>query len=240
MTALLGALAVLVGAALQSATGFGFALIAAPLLVAIYGPRPAVSAMVVLAIVVSTLTLAGERRRPRADPRETLALVAWSLPGMVGGAILLEAAPQRALKVLVAGVVLLAVALRLRGARRRHGWSHPRAALTGVASGVLATSTGIGGPPLVFHLLGRGLDRELMRDTLAVVFLAGGVLSVAVLLATGVFELPGDLALLLAATVVGQLAGRRLFRLLHGERYERVVLAALVATALVSLVGALT
>lgn len=239
MTAALGALAVLIGAALQSATGFGFALMAAPLLVAIYGPRPAVSAMVVLAILVSTLTLAGERRRPRADIRETVTLVAWSLPGLFAGALVLEAAPQRALKVLVAAVVLAAVGLRLRGARREHAWSHPRTALTGVVSGVLSTSTGIGGPPLVFHLLGRGLERGHMRDTLAVVFLAGGVLSVGALLVTGAFDLPGDLVLLVAGTLTGQIAGRRLFRLLHGERYERAVLGALVLTALISLVAAL-
>src|SRR5918992_3467616 len=175
LTVLLGAFAALLGATLQSAAGFGFALIAAPLLVAALGPRPAVSAIIVLALIVSALTLAGEHRRPRPNTREAVALVGWSLPGLLAGALLLGVAPERALKVLVAVVVMVAVGLRLLGAPPRLlPWSHPRAAATGLTSGALSTSTGIGGPPLVFHLLGRGLANVQMRDTLAVVWLAGG------------------------------------------------------------------
>ena len=140
--------------------------------------------------------------------RETVALVAWSVPGLLAGAILLSAVPERPLEVLVAVVVLLAVGLRLSGAPRRRPWSHPRAATTGLTSGVLSTSTGIGGPPLVFHLLGRGLPRTAMRDTLAVVWLAGGVLSAIALIATGTFALPTATPLLVAATLVGYSAGR--------------------------------
>lgn len=236
--ALLGALAVLLGAALQSATGFGFALIAAPLLVAVFGPRPAVSAIVLLALIVSALILASERRRPRVDARETAVLVAWSVPGLLAGALVLDAAPERALKVLVAAVVLLAVGLRLLETPRRRPWSHPRAAATGLASGVLSTSTGIGGPPLVFHLLGRGLSGALMRDTLSLIWLAGGVLSAGALLVTGALAVPAEMPFLIAATLVGQLVGRRLFAVLHGDRYERAVLVALAVTALSAVVAA--
>lgn len=236
--ALLGVLAALLGATLQSATGFGFALVAAPLLVAVFGPRPAVSVIVVLALVVSVLMLAGERRRPRVDARETAALVAWSVPGLLAGALLLGAAPERALKVLVTVVVLVAVGQRLLGTPRSRPWSHPRAAAAGAVSGVLSTSTGIGGPPLVFHLLGRGLSPALMRDTLAVVWLAGGVLSAGALLVAGAFTLPEATPFMVAGTVAGQALGRRLFPVLHGDRYERFVLGALAATALIALVAA--
>ena len=238
LSVLLGAFAALLGATLQSAAGFGFALIAAPLLVAALGPRPAVSAIIVLALIVSALTLAGEHRRPRPNTREAVALVGWSLPGLLAGALLLGVAPERALKVLVAVVVMVAVGLRLLGAPRRLPWSHPRAAATGLTSGALSTSTGIGGPPLVFHLLGRGLTNVQMRDTLAVVWLAGGILSAGALVVTGAFVLPDEAPYLAVATVVGYLVGRRLFRFLHEGRYERVVLGALAATAVISLIAA--
>lgn len=238
--ALIGAVAAVLGATLQSATGFGFALLAAPLLVAVLGPRPAVSAIVILALIVTALTLAAERRRPRVDARETVVLVGWSVPGLLVGALLLGALPERGLKVLVAVVVLLGVGLRLLGASRQRGWSHPRAATAALTSGVLSTSTGIGGPPLVFHLLGRGLPRALMRDTLAVVWLAGGVLSAAALVATGTFSLPPEFPYLVVATLVGYVVGRRLFATLYGDRYERVVLGALTVTAVIALVASAT
>jgi uncharacterized membrane protein YfcA len=232
---LIAALAVLLGAALQSATGFGFALAAAPLLVAVLGPRVTVSTMVVLALVVTVLTLAGERRRPRIDRREALSLVGWSLPGLLIGVLVLRLVPERGLTVLVLASVIAAVLLRLRAPVRVRRWSPARAAATGMTSGVLSTSTGVGGPPIVFHLLARRLPAERMRDTLTVVWLAGGLLTGGVLLATGSLSLPDEMPVLVAATVAGQLAGRQVFALLGGERYERTVLGVLLVTALVAL-----
>lgn len=238
VTAVLASVAVLLGATLQSATGFGFALVAAPLLASTLGPRTTVSTIVVLTLVITTLTLIAERRRPQIDRRETIALIGWTVPGLVAGALVLRAVPERALEVLVAVAVLAAVGLRLRSRAQRRCWSHSRTAVTALTSGVLSTSTGIGGPPLVFHLLGRGFSRVLMRDTLAVVFVVGGMLSTGVLLATGSFTLPAEMPLLLAATLIGYGAGRRIFAALYGERYERVVLGALVLTAVIALVAA--
>ena len=50
---------------LQAATGFGFSLVAAPLLFAAIEPEPAVVLLLVLGLEVNLLTLATERRRPR-------------------------------------------------------------------------------------------------------------------------------------------------------------------------------
>ncbi len=237
---LLAIVAVLLGATLQAATGFGFALVAAPLMAAVLGPRPAISAIVVLAVVITVLMLAAERRRPQIEAREAIALVAWATPGLVAGAIALRLVPERALEALVALAVLSAVALRLRSRPRARAWSHRRAAVSALTSGVLSTSTGIGGPPLVFHLLGRGLPAAAMRDTLAIVFVAGGALSATALALTGSFALPEEMPLLVAATLVGYTAGRRVFAALYGERYDRAVLGALAVTAMIALVAAAT
>lgn len=236
MSALVATAAVLVGAAMQSATGFGFALASAPLLVTVLGPRAAVSTIVVLAFIVGVFIVAGERRRPRVDAREVVALVGWSLPGLVAGAVLLKVVPERALEVLVLTAVLAAVALRLRAPAPARAWSPRRSAAAGMTSGVLATSTGIGGPPLVFHLLARRMPPEQMRDTLTVMFLPGSLLAGGVLIAAGTFALPPELPLLVLATVAGHALGHRLFPLVGGDRYERTVLGVLVVTAVVALV----
>nr|MBA2637632.1 hypothetical protein [Solirubrobacterales bacterium] len=54
--------------------------------------------MVVLALLVTILTLAGEGRRPRFAVREVLTLLAWTVPGLVGGTVLLRVVPERALE----------------------------------------------------------------------------------------------------------------------------------------------
>jgi len=136
--------------------------------------------------------------------------------------------------------VLLGVALRLRAPRVARAPSPTKTAAAGLLSGVLSTSTGVGGPPLVFHLLARGLAPAAMRDDLAALWFLGGVLGVGVLAITGTLALPAELPLLLAVAAAGQLVGRRLFGRLHGERYERLVLALLVVTGLLALVAGAT
>ncbi len=235
MTVALAALAVFLGAALQSATGFGFALVAAPILFALVGPREAVTAGVLLALLINALTLAGERRRPVPLGRVSLTLVAWSVPGLALGALALRELPERPLSVLVALAVLAALALRLRSralAPRARGWHAP---VAGISSGALATSTSLSGPPLVFCLLARGTAPAPMRDTLAAIFVAQALLALPALLATATFTVPRGLGALLGAALLGQLLGRRAFAWLHGERYERAVLVLLAVTALVAL-----
>lgn len=239
MTVALAALAVLAGAALQSATGFGFALVAAPVLFALLGPQEAVSAGVLLALLLNGLTLATERRRPAVLWRDAVVLVAWSLPGLALGALALRELPERPLSVLVALAVLAALGLRVRARSRPDGvvprprrWHGP---VAGLASGALATSTSLSGPPLVFCLLARGAAPAAMRDTLAAIFVAEAALSFPVLLASGTFALPAGVWALLAAGLAGQLLGRRAFAWLRGERYERAVLVLLAVTALVAL-----
>jgi uncharacterized membrane protein YfcA len=85
---LIAAAAVVAGAALQSATGFGFALIAAPLLFAAVGPPDAIGLVILLGFEVNLLTLATERRRPRPLARDSAAVLAAALPGAVAGVLL--------------------------------------------------------------------------------------------------------------------------------------------------------
>lgn len=237
----LAAGAVFLGAALQSATGFGFALVAAPLLFAILGPQEAVTAGVLLGLELNLLTLAGEGRRPRVLRGDALALVGWSLPGLVLGALALRELPDRLLSLLVALAVLggLALRLRARGVRTAAAAVAPRpwqAAVAGASSGALATSTSLSGPPLVFFLLARGVSPAQMRDTLAGVFVALSLLGAPVLLATGTFAVPAGIGVLLVAGAVGQLLGRRAFARLVGDGYEKALLAVLAAAAVVALV----
>jgi uncharacterized membrane protein YfcA len=129
--------------------------------------------------------------------------------------------------------------VRVRARGRETGpvpaWSAPLAGLTG---GALGTSTGISGPPLIFHLLARGLEPSHMRDTLAAIFMSLGALGLAALALAGSLEVPGGMALLGTAALAGQVAGRRVFARMSPAAYEPVVLAVLLVAAAIALVSA--
>ncbi len=177
LLAVAAAVAVMAGAALQSAVGFGFAIVAAPLLYAAApSPEQAVGLMTLVGLEINLLTLLSEGRRPAPVWRDVTAVVAWSLPGALAGIVLLRALDDVALQLLVTAGVLVALAVNRRAARIAPApgavaeppfWARPAA---GLVSGALNTSTSTGGPPVVLLMLGRGLSPATVRDTLTTSF----------------------------------------------------------------------
>ncbi len=247
-------LAVAAGAALQSATGFGFSLLSAPILFAVLDPQPAIGLLALLGIEVNLMTLLTEGRRPQPLVREATVLVAFALPGALLGVAVLRNLPALALQVLLSLGVVVTLVVRhgltsraavvpvLReGPHPRPAWSAP---LAGFLSGALSTSTSTSGPPLLLHLLGRGARPSVVRDTLTVCFMSLGLITPIALVVTRSSEAVPDAALaaaLIPATCVGHLAGRRVFaRLVHGTRYEPVVTGVLLVSVLAGLVTVIT
>jgi uncharacterized protein len=248
LLALAAGVAVFTGAALQSSIGFGFALVAAPMLFAATSPPEAVGLLTLLALEASLLTLLTERRRPQPAWSDVAPVVAWSLPGALAGVAVLRALDDLALQLLVTAGVLVALAVNLRAAHRpppvaAHEpprWARPAAGLT---SGALSTSTSTGGPPVVLLLMSRGLSPGVVRDTLTATFLCFSLVSAAALAVTSTEEAVPDaaaVAVLVPLTAIGQLVGRRGFaRLAGSRRYERVLTVVLLVTVAVGLAGVL-
>jgi len=242
--------AVMAGAALQSSIGFGFALVAAPLLFAAASPPQAVGLMILLGVEVGLLTLLTERRRPQPVWRDVRTVVAWSLPGALTGVAVLRALDELALQLLVTAGVLTALVVQLRATRRAQPaqgaahdpprWARPAA---GLASGALNTSTSTGGPPVVLLLMSRGLRPGVMRDTLTASFLGFAPMSAGALLVTSTGEALPDaraVAALVPLTALGHVAGRPLFaRLAAGRAYEHVLTAVLLVTVAAGLLAVL-
>ncbi len=237
--------AVAVGAVLQSATGFGFALVAAPLLFPALGPQEAIGTLLVLACVGSTLILGAERRRPRPLRRDAAVIIAASLPGAIVGIVVLRTLDRTTLQYGVTASVGIALVVRWvtsRAGPRGHGswWSAPAA---GLAAGALTTSTNTSGPPLLLHLTGNGTEPARVRDTINVCYLGLSAVSAAALWATstsGAVPNPTVLAGLVPLVAIGNLAGRPLFARLVGRgSYELVLTATLVLAVLAGLLTAL-
>jgi uncharacterized membrane protein YfcA len=245
VSAILATAGIVVGSALQSATGFGFSLIAAPLLFAAVGPVEAVGALLVVGTVTNLMTIATERRRPAPLWRDVAVLLGWALPGALVGVAVLRALSPLALQLaLTAGIALTLVLRRVArepsAERVAPVWAGP---VAGFAAGALTTATSTSGPPLVTYLLGSGHDPSRMRDTLTTCFLGLGPIGALALLVTathGAVPDPVLLAILIPATILGQLSGRPLFaRLASGDRYEPVLTAVLLVSVCVGLVGAI-
>lgn len=235
----IAAAGLLVAATVQAATGFGFALVAGPVLYAVTEPAAAVALVLILGQVVNVLVLFGERRRPQVDWSAVRPALAAAMPGLPVGALIVRVVSAMAMRVAVGGVVCAIVALRFASRNRPRRDRRPgrgAALAAGFSVGVLTTSTTTSGPPLAIWLTARRMEPHVIRDVVSVIFFALDIVGIAVLFALGGPDTTArlDWAIwLLPVVVAGHLLGRQMFLRLPARHYEPLVLgSAFVAGAL--------
>ena len=220
---------------LQRLTGFGFALFSVPLMSLAISPTRAV-VVASLCSFPNTVITAWQLRRFIDWPiAKRFAL--WSFVGMPFGLVILDAVPERPFRIFLGAVVgTLALAF---GSGWRVKTVRPSVdAVVGVVSGVLATSTGTNGPPLVIGLHARRLSPDVFRGTISAIFVASN-LSLVLFAARGkITHVTVSLAAIALPTIpVMAYAGLRAARKLRDAHFERLVLVLLLATATSAIIG---
>ncbi|WP_165974595.1 sulfite exporter TauE/SafE family protein [Nonomuraea deserti] len=238
MTALVTGVVVIAALAAfaQALSGFGFALVAVPLLTLLAGPQTAVTVVTALGGLLALAITVHQRRHVQG--RTALLVTGAGLVGMPFGLLAITALSARSLSVLIACVVLAFALLLARGATLSRGAGS--AAAAGFVSGALLTSTGMNGPPVVAAFQAMELQPREFRATLQATFCAGDALAVLGFLAVG--RLTADNLLLTAAGLpgmaVGWWLGDRIFARTDPRRFRKIVLTVLVASACMALAQA--
>lgn len=210
---------VIVAGAIQGSTGFGFNMLAAPLL-AIIDPAFVPGAIVTMSTLVC---VGGALQERRAIDWHDLR---YALSGRLVAAVLATFAiglmSPRAFSLVFGLAVLLGVVLNLAGLRLP---TTPRNLFgAGIVSGFMGTLTSIGAPPMA--MVYQEADPARMRATLNAFFVVGGVISLLALWLGGHYG-GHDLALaalLLPFALLGLVFSGWGRRLVHKGHVKRIVL----------------
>ncbi len=220
----------------QNVTGFGFALVLAPLFVLFIDADHTVVIVNILAMLTAAAVV--WRLRHSIAWGTAGALFAASLAGMPLGLLVLLFVDVDVLQVLIALAVLSGTLALARGLTI--GASPRIAALAGLAGGFLRTSTSAAGPPIIIYLQGRQLPPDTFRSTGSCFLMTTGVVAFVLYAATG--RLDADTGLAVGAALPGIIIGTAVGATLAGrisERwFRRAVIAVLVASALIALTTA--
>lgn len=195
----LAVMGVALGGLAQSVTGLGFALVAAPALIAVLGPRQGVGVVVLLGTLASVLPLIGHWRRVRV--RDTTTLLVPTLLATPVVAILLAGVDTATVAVAAGVAVLIGVVALGRGFTSDRLVSIPGAVGTGITSAALNVVGGVGGPPVGLYAANAGWDPPESRASLQAFFLVQGIVTVAVV------GLTWPDAWMVGALIVGTLTG---------------------------------
>ncbi len=231
--------AVAIGVLAQTVAGFGFALIAVPVFVAVLDVRDAIVLATLLGCVNSSVLALSNRRHV---PWQTVApMIAAAVLAMPVGLIVLLIAPSGVIRLLVGvSTAVMALAL-LRGLRFGDRSVHSELAV-GALSGVLNTSTGINGPPVVLYLQGRELPPDDFRAALAVFFLSSNVATMFILAVSGLITVDAVVlwAASLPAVATGFVVGGQIAQRVAPAAFRGIVFCLLFASAFVAIASAIS
>jgi len=215
------AVAIFAAACLQASIGFGMGMLVAPVL-AVIEPQLVPGTIIVLALFLTTMVTVRERHS--LDLHGAAWALVGRLPGSIAGAWLVVTIPADGLAWLVAAVVLGGVLMAFLG------WApHPgrrNLVIAGAASGLMGTSTSIGGAPMA--IVWQGLHGSQLRGTMSAFFLVGTTMSFFALLASGALDtqIVRVAALMLPAVLGGYLVSRLVNRTLDRRRLRLTALTA--------------
>jgi uncharacterized membrane protein YfcA len=236
---LAGAVAVVLFASgMQSFTGFGFSLLAVPLLTLVIDPKDAVVVAFALGLTTSSVMFA--KTRASVDRPVASRLLVAAVFGMPFGLAVLVLVDDQVLRAILAVTVLVFVGLLAAGVRL-HGRGHGADWVAGFTSGVLNTSLSTNGPPLVIALQAREPTPEVFVATISTVFVGSGAIGLVMLVLAGRFDRNAVVTIVvtLPALVVGTIVGHRLRPRLPAARFRSLVLLLLTVSAVSALAGAL-
>lgn len=232
------ALVIFFAAIVQSAMGFGMALVAMPILTLLLGVQVAAPAFALLSTTTSLLN--AYRWRAHVTRRELVRLLLPALVGIPLGVWLLGNVDPAYVTGALGILLLLYAVTSLAGVKlpvlaARSNW----AVAAGFSAGVLGGAYNTGGPPVVWYAVARQWTADQFRGTLQSFFFLAGLFVCLTHFAAGhVSTIVWQTALLaVPALLLGQFTGVRLTRYISQELFRRLVLVLLLGLGIALIVG---
>jgi uncharacterized membrane protein YfcA len=219
-----------IAAVLQSISGFGFSLLAMPLLSIFVDIQDAVVIATLCGIFTNAVHLRKDFQLVERSIARRISLSA--LIGMPLGVVVLSVFSATHMRAIIGAVIVVLVFLMMRNFILKTENTNVDIVL-GAFSGLLATSVSTNGPPLVFLLQSKQLDPWRLRATLAYVFTISGCASFIVLMIAGKGSIEAfQYAMLsLPAMYLGTVVGRKARLRVTQEAFKRLMYVLLLATA---------
>lgn len=229
---------ILIASILQTSTGFGFSIMATPFLLMIFQPQEAIQINIILSLVISISLI----WKIKADIDLTL-LKRFSIGSIFGvpfGILIFLSINIDVFKIGVSIILLLLTLLLIMNFKIKG--NQKRDFIIGGLSGLLTTSIGMPGPPLLLYFTGTNTEKGKLRATTLTFFLFIYFIS---LLTQIIFSGTNEviwLSSLYAVPIVflGLFIGQRLFKRLNQKVFRVFTYILLIFTGVYLLIESLS
>jgi len=232
-----GMLIFFISAVLQGLTGFGFSILAVPLITLFISPKTAVPILILYSIIINLVVLYSSRKH--IDLRKIWILLIAGIAGLPLGTHLLVILDGYVLKIFIGILIMIFGTLLLLGFRRKLVYEKISMLPIGLISGILSGSISTGGPPIIIFLSNKQLEKQTFRGNLALYFLTLNVFTIPLYFFNGLFTkqvmnysltfLPG----LIAGVIIGSLLSHKV----KENHFRKLTLIILIFMGLLSIIS---
>jgi uncharacterized membrane protein YfcA len=229
----------LVAAFIRGTTGFGFSLVFTPFVILIMEPKSVVPMNLILGLLSNIIVLASCFKA--VNIRRLLPMIAFSMLGVPIGVFIITIISATILKILIGSItVFFAILLTLKLTPR---FTNERFAsgIAGLMSGILNTSTSLGGPPVVLFMHNQSWQKGEIYPSLSAFFLISTGTSLIGLSFSGMVTL--DILLTAASLapgmVIGLFLGMLAFKRVNESYFRILSVVVIVGTGILAVLSGL-
>lgn len=206
-------LIILASGIVQGTVGFGFSMVAVPLL-SIFMPLPKIVPMLILAGLSMNALIVYKLKKDVNIKRMKWLLVAGMCSTPLG-ATLLTVLDANVLKLIVGAVIVFSAVIMYKGYKVNFKSELKANLIAGILSGLLNGSLSLSGPPIIFFLNNQGANKQEFRANLAIYFLSLNIFTSLTFLYKGLFTSEVvmlsvfSIPVVLLSTAIGVMVGNK-------------------------------
>lgn len=219
---------VFIASILQAGTGFGFSIMATPFLLLLFESHDAIQLNIILSLLISLIM--SLKIRNEVNKGVLVRLIKGSLIGILPGLLLFIFLDVRPLKILVSILILVSTGLLV--AKISVKQTNSRELIAGALSGLLTTSLGMPGPPLLIYFAGANVDKATLRSTSLAYFVFVYIISLLLQFSMSSISKTVWISVLWALpfTLLGIFLGQWVFKRLNQQLFQTIIYALLFFT----------
>jgi len=177
----LGILIVFFASILQGLMGFGYAIVAAPLLMLIFLPKLVVPIILIQSSINNIIIIASllkENINQYVNLKKILRLIIPAIIGIPIGTFLLISVEKETIKIFSGIIIIFFSISQLIGFHKPVKNEKVASVIVGLISGILAGSTAISGPPVVLFLMNQNVIKNYFRVSIVIYFIVLGLIAI--------------------------------------------------------------
>ena len=224
-------------AALQGLTGFGFSILAIPLITLFISPKTAVPILLLYSMIINVVVLYSARKA--INLKRIWILLSAGIITMPLGVHLLVIMNEDLLKIFIGSMILLFGILLLIGFRKQFKNEKLAMLPVGMLSGLLGGSISISGPPIILFLSNQDVDKHTFRGNLAAYFFILNIFTIPVYYLNGLLtkEVWNYSLTFLPGLLIGVFVGSFFSHKIKDDHFKKLTLILLIVMGLLSIIS---